>query len=41
MVKHFLKTFLLFAVMILLGLGGVFLVNYFSNEEGHTSILGN
>ena len=31
MIRHFLKTFLLFVIMILIGLAGVFLVNYFDN----------
>ncbi len=33
MTKHFLKTFLLFAGMILIGLVGVYFISYFSGEE--------
>lgn len=38
MAKHFIKTLILFAGMIILGLVGVFLVSYFGKgEEINTS----
>ncbi|HPT18394.1 MAG TPA: hypothetical protein PKZ36_03255 [Candidatus Paceibacterota bacterium] len=37
MVKHFLKTTLLFSGMILLGLLSVYLINYFENNKTTTS----
>lgn len=40
MTKHFLKTLTIFAVMIVLGLLGVFLVSYF-NQEDNSKILDN
>src|SRR3989344_319301 len=36
MVRHFLKTLIVFLGMIILGLIGVFLVNYFDKAEGET-----
>lgn len=31
MIKHFLKTLLLFSIMIVLGLIGVYLINHYGN----------
>ena len=39
--KHFFKTLIFFAGIIILGLTGVFLVNYFSQEGKETIILDN
>ena len=41
MVKHFLKTLIVFLGMIILGLIGVFLVNYFDKEEELTNKIDN
>jgi hypothetical protein len=35
MAKHFIKTLIIFSVMIIIGLIGVFLVSYF-NKQGST-----
>ncbi len=35
--KHFIKTLLLFTVMIVIGLLGVFLLSYFDKESGKAS----
>jgi hypothetical protein len=35
--KHFLKTLILFTMMIMLGLVGVFLVGYFDKEGQQTT----
>jgi len=41
MVRHFLKTLIVFLGMIILGLIGVFLVNYFDKEEASTNTINN
>jgi len=41
MVKHFLKTLIVFLGMIILGLIGVFLVNYFDKEETSINTINN
>jgi cell division protein YceG involved in septum cleavage len=33
MAKHFFKTLVIFIIMIIIGLLGIFLINHFSNEE--------
>jgi len=39
MVKHFIKTLLIFSAMIIIGLLGVFLLNYFdkSDNQGNSA----
>ncbi|PIP69045.1 hypothetical protein CO033_01665 [Candidatus Nomurabacteria bacterium CG_4_9_14_0_2_um_filter_32_10] len=39
MLKHFIKTLLIFLGMIVLGLIGVYLVSYFDDMKGNESIL--
>ena len=40
-IKHFIKTLLIFAGMIFIGLLGVYLINHFDNDDKGGGISGN